>query len=238
MRVHVVHANNRALYLDEIEAMHRHRYEVFVEERGWRALESPDRLDIDEFDNTDATYLIVIDQDAVVGSARLIPSWRPNMLKTLFPEYCAGAPPVGPGIWEWTRHATPGRRFSKAFNIEVQLVLNVAILEFAQLRGVESFIGILEASLMPYTADLGWSSMSLGMPRAYGEGVAVAIQSAVQPTHLRALRKRAGVSDSILIEAPGFAGERGQLARHFLDLAARLPESEFDAARGAFSFAS
>src|SRR5690242_919851 len=101
MRVHVVHTNNRAIYLDEIEAMHRHRYEVFAEERGWRALESPDRLDIDEFDTEHATYLMALGEaGAVVGSARLIPSWRPNMMRTLFPEYCNGNVPIGPGIWE------------------------------------------------------------------------------------------------------------------------------------------
>lgn len=237
MRVHVVHANNRALYRDEIEAMHRHRYEIFVEERGWKALESPDRLDIDEFDTSDATYLIAIDRhSAVMGSARLIPSWRPNLLKTLFPEYCAGEVPTGPGIWEWTRHTTPGRRHCKEFNIGVQLLMNLAILEFAQTRAITSYIGMLETKLLPYTVDLGWTSLPLGAPLAYREGVAVAIQSAVRRGHLQELRKAGGIYDAVLIEAPGFAGERGQLARHWLDLAARLPEAELAAARNAFRF--
>lgn len=231
MRVHVVHAGNRNLYLDEIEAMHRHRYEVFVEERGWRALESPDRLDIDEFDTDDATYLIAIDdKGCVVGSGRLIPSWRPNMLRVLFPEYCDGPVPVGPGIWEWTRHATPGRRFSKDFNIEVQAVLNLAVLEFAQSRGVESFIGILECHLLPYTVDLGWQSKPMGPPRAYGEGVAVAVHSAVWPDHLATLRARARINEAVLIELPGFSPARGELARRWLELASRLPESQLASA--------
>jgi acyl-homoserine lactone synthase len=230
MRVHVVHTNNRNLYLDEIEAMHRHRYEVFAEERGWRALESPDRLDIDEFDNDDATYLIAIDQTCVVGSGRFIPSWRPNMLRTLFPEYCASEVPSGPGVWEWTRHATPGRRHTKDFNIAVQVALNLAALEFAASRGIESFIGILEATLLPYTADLGWDSIPIGAPRAYGEGVAVAIQSAVRSGHLQRLRKRAGVADAVLIEVPGFSGARGELARRWLELASSLPEGDLASA--------
>lgn len=237
MRVHVVHANNRLLYLDEIEAMHRHRYDLFVGERGWKALESPDRLDVDEFDTSDATYLIALDRSgAVVGSARLIPSWRPNMLKTLFPEYCRGEVPTGPGIWEWTRHTTPGRRHDKAFNIQVQLVLNLAVLEFAQSRAIEAFIGILEAGLLPYTAELGWTSQPLGRPQSYGEGVAVAIQSAVHPGHLASLRAAAGIHDAVLIEAPGFGGERGQLLRHWLHLASTLTEADFPAARRAFQF--
>jgi acyl-homoserine lactone synthase len=231
MQVHVVHANNRSLYYDEVEAMHRHRYQVFVEERGWRALESPDRLDIDEFDNEHATYLIALDSDGeVAGSGRFIPSWRPNMLRTLFPEYCSGQVPVGPGIWEWTRHATPGRRCSKDYNIKVQVMLNLAVLEFARSRGIESFIGILEVNLLPYTAELGWNSVPLGPPREYGEGVAVAIESAVDPAHLSKLRARARVSDAVLIEAPGFTAERGRVARQWLELASRLPERELAAA--------
>lgn len=237
MRVHVVHANNRSLYLDEIEAMHRHRYEIFVEERGWKALESPDRLDIDEFDTSDATYLIAIDKaGAVMGSARLIPSWRPNLLRTLFPEYCAADVPVGPGIWEWTRHTTPGRRHSKDFNIAVQFFLNMAVLEFAASRAIDSFIGMLETNLLPYTIELGWNSAPLGPPRPYGEGIAVAIQSAVRPGHLQQLRKAGGIPDAILIEVPGYCGERGQLVRHWLDLASYLPEAELRTARDAFRF--
>lgn len=231
MRVHIVNASNRALYLDEIEAMHRHRYEMFVEERGWRALESPDRLDIDEFDNEYATYLIAIDDMGnVTGSARLIPSWRPNMLKNLFPEYCEKEVPVGPGVWEWSRHATPGRRYSKRFNIKTQLYLNIAVLEFGQSRGMEWVYGILEADLMPWTAQLGWQSRLLGPPQNYGEGFAVASISPVTSGHLHQLRAEANLADAVLIEAPGFSGARGRIARQWLELAARLPEAQLAAA--------
>jgi len=227
MRVHVVHAHNRNLYLDDIEAMHRHRHQVFAEQRGWKALQSPDGLDIDEFDTDAATYLIAIAPDgAVVGSSRLIPSWRPTMIKLLFPEYCAGEVPVGPGIWEWTRHATPGLGFTKAYNIEVQIVLNLAVLEFARLRGIESFIGILECALLPYTVELGWNSMPMGPPRRYGEGQAVAVHSAVKPGHLEALRKKVGVSEAVLVEAPGFAGARGRAARRLLEQVSSAGEAE------------
>jgi acyl-homoserine lactone synthase len=227
MRVHVVTASNRALYLDEVEAMHRHRYEIFVDQRGWRALESPDRLDIDEFDNEHATYLIAIDeQGAVAGSARLIPSWRPNMLKNLFPEYCEREVPVGPGIWEWSRHATPGAKFPRAYNIKTQLYLNMAILEFGHSRGMEHVYGILEAKLMPWTAQLGWKSKLLGPPREYGEGHAIASISPIELAHLHRLRNEARMFDAVLIEAPGFSKQRGIVARRWLELASTLPESE------------
>ena len=40
MKVNVVTSANRRQYLDEIEAMHRHRYRLFVDLMGWRALQS------------------------------------------------------------------------------------------------------------------------------------------------------------------------------------------------------
>lgn len=230
MRVHVVHANNRRLYLDEIEAMHRHRYELFVEERGWRALESPDRLDVDEFDNEHATYLIAIDDEGVVmGSGRLIPSWRPNMLKNLFPEYCDGPVPVGPGIWEWSRHATPCSSVSKTKILRTQHVLNIAVIEFGLLRGMTHVYGLLEADLMPWTAKLGWKSQLLGPPRHYGEGHAVASISPIEIEHLNQLRSEARIDEAILIEAPGFSGRRGEIARRWLEIASRLPDAELAA---------
>jgi acyl-homoserine lactone synthase len=232
MRVHVVNANNRALYFDEIEAMHRHRYQVFAIERGWRALENPHRLDMDEFDNANATYLIAIDDSgAVAGSARLIPSWLPNMLKNLFPEYCEAAAPVGPGVWEWSRHATPGRTHSPGYNIKTQLLLNIAILEFGLSRGIDTVFGILELELMPWTAELGWNSIPLGLPRSYGEGAAIASKSALTRAHLDGLRARYHIPDAILIEVPGFSEKRGRLARQWLERASRLPEAELSEAR-------
>jgi N-acyl-L-homoserine lactone synthetase len=234
MRVHVVSAANRQLYLDEIEAMHRQRYQLFVEERGWRALESSDRLDIDEFDNENATYLIALDGVGVVaGSARLIPSWRPNMLKDLYPEYCTRDVPVGPGVWEWSRHATPGKHAPRSVALRTQLLLNLAVLEFGLSRGVERVYGVLETELMPWTAHLGWQSQVLGPPRAYGEGYAIASISPVTQQHLQSLRSEAEFDGAVLIEVPGFSGARGRLARRWLEAASCLPEAELSAWMGA-----
>lgn len=225
MRVHVVTAFNRQVYLDELEAMHRHRHDLFVDQMGWRALKSADRLDIDEFDNEHATYLIAIDaRNRVVGSGRLIPSWRPHMLKNLFPEYCAGAVPVGPALWEWTRHAGGGRDFSRKENLEIQYALNLGVLEFAVSRGIEAYTGILEAHILPFAGELGWRSEPLGLPRHYGEGTAIALYNPIWPGQLAHLRRVAKRADPILIELPAWASaNHGQLARRTIELAMTLP---------------
>lgn len=225
MRVHVVSAVNRRLYLDELEAMHRHRHEVFVDQLGWRALESPDRLDIDEFDNERATYLIAMAENSrVVGSARLIPSWRPHMLKTLFPEYSDRPVPEGPAIWEWTRHAGGGKNYTRRENLEIQYALNLAVLEFAASRGIEAYTGILETHILPFAADLGWRSEPLGLPHDYGEGTAVALYNPIWPGQLAHLRRVARREDPILIELPAWGSrDHGHLARRTIELAMALP---------------
>lgn len=201
MRVHVVSAHNRSMYLDEIEAMHRHRHELFVGQLGWRALESADGLDIDEFDGFDATYLLALsDTGDLLGSGRLIPSWRRHMLRDLFPAYCDGPVPVGPDIWEWTRHAPPGKAHSRAFNMAVNMALNTAVVEFANARGIAGITGILEARMVPYSLSIGWRNRPLGPPRPYAEGTAIALLNEIWPGQLNHIRSLSGRASPILVE--------------------------------------
>lgn len=231
MKVHVVTASNRRQYLDEIEEMHRHRYRLFVDLMGWRALESADRLDIDEFDNPNATYLIAISANGIVcGSARLMPTWRPHMLKNLFPEYVQGDVPVGPGIWEWTRHAPGDPAFSKEENIAARAALHIGIMEFAVSRGVDFLTGIVETRVLPKMLDMGWDCAPLGMPVEYGEGVAVAFKARVDPANIDRVRTKTKRFDPVLVEMPRGLQTEGGLGRRAVELAMRLPPSTLPAA--------
>jgi N-acyl-L-homoserine lactone synthetase len=224
MKVHVVTASNRSQYLDEIEEMHRHRYRLFVDLMGWRALESADRLDIDEFDNPNATYLIALNSaGAVCGSARLMPTWRPHMLKTLFPEYVHGEVPVGPGIWEWTRHAPGDPLFSKEDNRAARAALHVGIMEFAISRGIDALTGIVETRVLPKMLDMGWKCEPLGLPVEYGEGVAVAFKARIDAINIDRIRERMRRYDPVLIEMPRGLSVDGRLGRRAVELAMGLP---------------
>lgn len=231
MRVHVVTTANRHQYLDEIEAMHRQRYRLFVDIMGWKALESPDRLDIDEFDNANAIYLICIDNDGIVrGSARFTPTWRPNMLKNLFPEYVDGEPPVGPAIWEWTRHSPGDPAWSKELNLEIRTVLHIAVHEFAASRLIEKYTGIVDTRIVPRMVDLGWRVDPIGLPVNYGEGTAFAFMAPVSAANCEALRRRLGRADSILVEMPrGLTTE----ARKTVELVMRVPADSLERAEEA-----
>jgi acyl-homoserine lactone synthase len=234
MQVHIVTAANRHQYLDEIERMHRHRHRLFVEVMGWKALESPDRLDIDEFDNANATYLIALDNGIVRGSARFTPTWRPNMLKNLFPEFVDGEPPCGPGIWEWTRQAPGDPDWPREFNQLIRTLLHISIHEFAVSRGIDRYTGIADTRIIPKMIDLGWRVDPIGLPRNYGEGTAYAFVSPVEAANIDRLRARIRRTDPILVEMPrGLSTSEGRLARRSVELAMQLPPGKLERAEEA-----
>ncbi len=83
--IHVVTRENRHLYTSRLEEYFRVRHEIYVEERKWEELRRPDGLERDQFDTDDATYLMAIDRDRVVGGVRLVPTDRPTLLSDVFP---------------------------------------------------------------------------------------------------------------------------------------------------------
>lgn len=231
MHVHVITAANRALYPGEIEAMHRHRHEIFAKHYGWTALESPDGLDIDEFDTPHTVYFVALDKEGVLrGCDRVIPSWRPHMLTHLFPEYARDIIPTGPSIWEWSRHAPGHPEWSESLNRAARLLSSIALLEFAASRGIEGYTGILEARALPMAARVGWKPQRLGPNVRYGEGESVACLCPADLTLLPRLRRMAGRCDPVMIELPAQAKSRAPA-----ELAARLtgPIADAETAIGA-----
>lgn len=209
MYVHVITAANRSLYLNEIEAMHRHRHEIFARYYGWSALESADGLDIDEFDNANTVYFVILDEGGVLrGCDRVIPSWRPHMLSHLFADYAQEGVPTGPTIWEWSRHAPGHPDWSDAINRQARLLSSIALLEFAASRGIDGYTGILESRALPMAARVGWRPQPLGAPVRYGEGESVACLCPADLSLLPKLRRMAGREDAVLIELPARAQAR------------------------------
>lgn len=234
MHVHVITAANRGLYLAEIEAMHRHRHEIFVKYYRWTALLSADGLDIDEFDTPHTTYFVVLDDGGVLrGCDRVIPSWRPHMLTHLFPEYAQEQIPAGPAIWEWSRHAPGHPAWSEGLNREVRLLSSIALLEFAASRGIDGYTGILEARALPMAMRVGWKPRPLGAPVRYGEGESVACLCPADLSLLPRLRRMAGRTGPVLIELPAQAK-----ARRPVELAFGLDTPMASAAEDAIAAAS
>jgi N-acyl-L-homoserine lactone synthetase len=87
--------------------MARYRHRVFVEMLGWPLQTREQGLEFDQFDREDTMYVVARDAcDDVVGTARLLPTTRPYLLRELFPQLLHGQPmPSTPRIWELSRFA-------------------------------------------------------------------------------------------------------------------------------------
>lgn len=105
-----------------LREMARYRYEVFVQRLGWQ-LETSHRMELDEFDRPDTRYLIARSaRGDIVGTARLLPTHRPYLLASVFPQLLGDAPaPRTPRVWELSRFAAvdlrAGRSETQGFDV-------------------------------------------------------------------------------------------------------------------------
>lgn len=140
------------------------RKEVFVDLLGWDVPVLEDRYEIDQFDDTFARYLIVSDESLNhLGSARLLPTTRPHILDTLFPELCAGPVPQGPTVFEITRFCL-SRHLGAVRRREVRNRLVTALAETALAAGITTYTGVAEAGWLRQILDFGWTAAPLGQP--------------------------------------------------------------------------
>ena len=87
-----------------IRAMFEARKRVFIDLLKWDVPVLGGTWEIDHFDNEEATYIVVADEDQRhLGSARLLPTIRPHILGNLFAHLCDGDVPCGPETFEITR---------------------------------------------------------------------------------------------------------------------------------------
>jgi acyl-homoserine lactone synthase len=133
--IHVVTRDNEQCYRSEMEQAYRLRHRVFVEEKGWSELASPDGLEKDQFDTELAVHMLYIEDDRVLGYERMLPTTSPHLMSELMPHLCDGPLPVGPNIWEWTRFCVERTRRNKRVELcPITIQLLIAGVEWALAR--------------------------------------------------------------------------------------------------------
>lgn len=147
-----------------VEAMHRDRKAVFVDRLGWSVPVVGD-LEIDEFDTEAAVYLVAADASgAHLGSLRLLPSERPHLLGTLFPELCAEGVPIGPTVYEVSRLVlSPALRAATRLAARQRLI--VALAEYGLEAGIETYTCMAGPAWLSQIMAMGWRAELLGPPR-------------------------------------------------------------------------
>lgn len=141
------------------------RKTVFVDLLKWQVPVLEGRYEVDQFDNVHARYLILTDRDGQhLGSARLLPTTRPHILDTLYPELCADGPLRSAAVYEITRFCLDrGLRAD-----ERRLVRNALVgtlVDHALATGIASYTAIAELGWFQQILAFGWRCRPLGLPQ-------------------------------------------------------------------------
>jgi acyl-homoserine lactone synthase len=151
-----------------LRAMFEARKQVFVDLLKWDVPVLEGRYEVDQFDDQHAAYLIVADTAGKhLGSARLLPTIRPHILDSLFPNLCAGEPPRSSDCFEITRFCL-GRNQNARERLETRNRLVSAIARYALDNGICTYTGVAELSWLQQILAFGWRCRPLGLPQPVG----------------------------------------------------------------------
>ena len=193
MQLKIVHPAERWQYSRTMMEMHHHRKQIFVDRLGWDLPSRGSWLEVDEFDNEHAVYIMTVGQDGShLGSVRLLPTTRPHMLSTLFADLCPAGAPTGKKVWEISRLvATPDGADGRNV-LRVHRLLALGILEFGLANGIERFTFVAESGRMPALLSIGWQALPLSLPALYAGSLIEAAEIIVDESCLDHVRRRAG----------------------------------------------
>lgn len=195
--IHIVNAENRALFVTDLQTMHEQRKAVFVDGLGWNVPVTAG-CEIDAYDRDDTLYLLAYDphDQSLSGSARLLPTLQPHLMSDLFAHTCECGVPRGPHIWEASRFCPAPGATRRARLILLWSIL-AAVMETALLFGIEEVVFTANAALLPLVLRAGWRARRLGRTVRDGSDSISAVAVDINLAGLRALRSRFGIDGPV-----------------------------------------
>lgn len=164
VEVHVVQKENRRHFEHLFDGYYRTRYDIYVRQRKWIALDRPDKREIDQFDTDETAYLFAIEGDKVVGSIRAVPTLQPTLLSDIFPELNIRGPIERPDVFELSRiFVLPEWRGERA-KPQLEVGLRAAAFEYGLSMGLGGFTSVIETWWLPRFQADGWKIRPLGLP--------------------------------------------------------------------------
>jgi len=197
--IHLVNSKNRHQYTSELDQHFRMRHDIYVDERHWENLRSPDRYERDQFDNDDASYLLAINDGHVVGGSRFVPTDKPHLLSEIFPHTAnVRGVPQASDIAEWTRFfaAAPLRETWRNGGTVAQIVCGTV--EYLLDEGYSAFTFLIECWFLGRITDMGWRLMPLGLPEMIEGSWWIAAKVPIDADALASTRRFCGISGSVL----------------------------------------
>lgn len=164
--IDVVDPSSRWRFSQPLMEMYHHRKQVFVDQLGWNLPSGGSWLELDQFDNEHAVYLLVRGPGggSHMGSVRLLPTTRPHMLSTTFSRLCPAGAPEGEDCWEISRLVTNPLAVRGTSCVRVHRLLAHGLVEFAVLNDIRRYTLVAEVSRVPALLSIGWDVMPLSLP--------------------------------------------------------------------------
>lgn len=193
------------LYGEAWASHFRLRHRIFRQRQGWQ-LPSWDGMEYDQFDTPAARYLLWLDEEQQArGVTRLIPTTRPYMLKTLWPDWIREDLPRTPTVWEATRFGCD-RDLPAECRRRIVAELICACQEFGLKNNVTKYLGIMPVALFKRViAAAGCPVEILSPPRQMAGQTTAAGYIQVSASVLARVRARRDVAPGILQEEPHLA---------------------------------
>lgn len=198
--IDLVLPDDRWQFAAPLMEMYHHRKQVFVDQLGWSLEARGSWLEVDEFDNEAAVYLLARNpaDGKHIGSVRLLPTTAPHMLDRLFFALCPGGAPKGEDCWEISRLVACPSATRGAAILRVYRYLALALLEFAALNAITRFTLVAEARRVAVLASVGWSVVPLSLPMRHEGEEIQALMIMADADALADMRRRFGVGHSVL----------------------------------------
>jgi acyl-homoserine lactone synthase len=198
-QIHIVTHDNSHLYKDQMEDTFRIRYAIYVKGRGWKALDRPDKREIDQFDTEQARYLVVLEGSRVIGGMRMVPTTAPTLMSDLFPQLCIRPLIRRPDVFELSRiFVIPEKRGEKA-RPHIEDILLCGIMEYGLEEGIAQFTIVLETWWLPRLQDRGWRVTPLGLPEDIDSMSTIAVAVEVADDSVAQLRQDRGITGTLLV---------------------------------------
>lgn len=173
--IHFISGTPQLLAPHGFDHVGAYRRDILLNRLGWE-LYTSDGLELDAFDGPQAVYVCTHDtEDRVKGVARLLPTTRPYLLETTFPQLWAGRDlPHDPGIWEMSRFAAvdfsahASRQQQASARFASQLLREVA--RSAMQRGAHTLVTVCPIGLERLLLVNGFHGMRVGRPQRADNG--------------------------------------------------------------------
>lgn len=162
-----------------------------MEEKGWKALSSPFKLEIDRFDQL-ATYFVKLDGEGnVAASIRYCSTLGSTMLSEVFERILTDEKaPASEDNWELSRYYVADSSCDGRHGHPGKLELYLGLMEHALDCGVTAFSGFMDTHFLNRAAQLGWKVELLSDLHDYGEGEGVAMNLPISRELVRKTRER------------------------------------------------